>query len=43
MRFPRALAAVIADGAYDGQPVYDAVAARHPEADVIIPPRSTAV
>ncbi len=35
--------AVIADGAYDGQPVYDAVAARHPEADVIIPPRSTAV
>jgi transposase len=37
------VAAVIADGAYDGQPVYDAVAARHPEADVIIPPRSTAV
>jgi transposase len=35
--------AVIADGAYDGQPAYDAVAARHPEADVIIPPRSTAV
>jgi transposase len=34
---------VIADGAYDGQPIYDAVAARHPEADVIIPPRSTAV
>lgn len=37
------VAAVIADGAYDGQPVYDAVAARHPEAAVIIPPRSTAV
>ncbi len=35
--------AVIADGAYDGQPVYDAVMARHPEADVIIPPCSTAV
>jgi hypothetical protein len=37
------VAAVTADGAYDGEPVYDAVAARHPEADVIIPPRSTAV
>jgi len=31
------------DGAYDGQVVYDAVAQRHPEAAVIIPPRSTAV
>lgn len=31
------------DGAYDGQVVYDAVAKRHPEAAVIIPPRSTAV
>jgi transposase len=37
------VAAVIADGAYDGQPVYDAVAAHHPEANVIIPPRATAV
>jgi transposase len=35
--------AVIADGTYDGQPVDDAVAARHPDADVIIPPRSTSV
>jgi hypothetical protein len=34
---------VIADGAYDGQPVYDAVAANHPEAAIVIPPRSTAV
>ena len=32
-----------ADGAYDGQVVYDAVTQRHPEAKVIIPPRSTAV
>ena len=31
-----------ADGAYDGQAVYDAVAEHHPEAAVIIPPRSTA-
>ncbi len=31
------------DGAYDGQSVYDAVAARHPGAAVIIPLRSTAV
>ena len=34
---------MIADGAYDGQVVYDAVTHRHPEAKVIIPPRSTAV
>ena len=32
-----------ADGAYDGEAVYDAVAERHPEAAVIIPPRATAV
>jgi hypothetical protein len=32
-----------ADGAYDGQVVYDAVTQRHPDAAVIIPPRSTAV
>ena len=32
-----------ADGAYDGQVVYDVVAERHPEAAVIIPPRITAV
>ena len=37
------VAAVIADRAYDGRPVYNAVAARHPDAEVIIPPRSTAV
>jgi transposase len=32
-----------ADGAYDGEAVYDAVAERHPDAAVIIPPRVTAV
>jgi hypothetical protein len=32
-----------ADGAYDGEAVFDAVAGRHPEAVVIIPPRVTAV
>jgi transposase len=37
------VASVIADGAYDGETVYDAVADRHPEADIIIPPRATAV
>ena len=34
---------VIADGAYDSETVYDAVTDRHPEADIIIPPRATAV
>ena len=32
-----------ADGAYDGQVVYDAVAERYPNGAVIIPPRVTAV
>ena len=32
-----------ADGAYDGEAVYDAVTERYPEAAVIIPPRATAV
>src|SRR3954465_13202822 len=31
------------DGAYDREDVYAAVAARHPDADVIVPPRSSAV
>jgi transposase len=34
---------VIADGAYDGETVYDKVLQRHLAARVIIPPRSTAV
>ena len=37
------VASMTADGAYDGEAVYDAVAKRHPEATVIIPPRATAV
>ena len=37
------VASLTADGAYDGETVYDAVAARHPGAAVIIPPRATAV
>src|ERR671932_779729 len=39
------IASVIADGAYDGEPVYRAVAERQPDPPVavIIPPRSTAV
>jgi hypothetical protein len=34
---------VTADGAYDGETVYDQVLQRHPAARVIIPPRLTAV
>ncbi len=39
------IASVIADGAYDGEPVYRAVSERQPDplAAVIIPPRATAV
>jgi transposase len=37
------VASMTADGAYDGETVYDAVAERHPEAGVLIPPRRTAV
>jgi hypothetical protein len=37
------IASLTADGAYDGQVVYDAVAERHPKASVIVPPRITAV
>jgi hypothetical protein len=37
------IASLTADGAYDGGVVYDAVASRHPDAEVIIPPRATAV
>ena len=35
------IASVTADGAYDGEVVYDAMADRHPDAGVIIPPRAT--
>jgi hypothetical protein len=37
------VASMTADGAYDGEVVHEAVAERHPEAAVIIPPRATAV
>jgi transposase len=37
------VASMTADGAYDGEAVYNAVAERHPDAAVIIPPRVTAV
>ena len=37
------VATLTADGAYDGEAVYNAVAERHPGAAVIIPPRVTAV
>ena len=37
------VASFTADGAYDQDGVYAAVAARHPEATVIVPPRSSAV
>jgi transposase len=39
----RPIGTVLADGAYDGEPLYRAVAAHSPAAEVIIPPRSTAV
>jgi hypothetical protein len=44
-QIPGPIALVIADGAYDGEPVYRAVAARQPDPPVavIIPPRATAV
>src|SRR3954466_15103460 len=44
-QIPGPLASVIADGAYDGEPVYRAVAERQPDPPVavVIPPRSTAV
>jgi hypothetical protein len=44
-QIPGTLASVTADGAYDGEPVYRAVAQRQPEPPpaVIIPPRATAV
>jgi transposase len=37
------VASLTADGAYDGEAIHATVAERHPEAAVIIPPRSTAV
>ncbi len=42
-RIEGAVASVTGDGAYDRQDVYAEVAARHPEAAVVVPPRSNAV
>ena len=42
-RIKRPIGAVLADGAYDGEPIYRAIAARAPKAEVIIPPRAIAV
>jgi hypothetical protein len=38
-----ALASITGDGAYDQESVYADIAARHPDAAVIVPPRTTAV
>jgi Transposase DDE domain len=37
------LASFTGDGAYDQEGVYNTVATRHPDAEVIVPPRATAV
>jgi transposase len=37
------VSAVFADGAYDGEPTYRTILDRHPDAEVVIPPRSNAV
>ncbi len=37
------VASFTADGAYDWDSIYDEVAARHPEAAVVVPPRANAV
>jgi hypothetical protein len=37
------LASFTGDGAYDQTGIYDTIAKRYPDADVIVPPRSTAV
>ncbi len=42
-RIERPVGAVLADGAYDGEPVYRSIAERAPDAESNIPPRTTAV
>jgi hypothetical protein len=39
----RPVASFVGDGAYDQETVYTDVATRHPEAQVVVPPRATAV
>jgi hypothetical protein len=43
IKVPGSVTSFTADGAYDQDGVSTAVAARHPEAAIIVPPRSTAV
>ena len=40
---PGSVASFTADGAYDWDSVYDEIAARHPDAAVVVPPRANAV
>jgi hypothetical protein len=40
---PSGFDAFIADGAYDGDPVYEAVLTKQPDAAIVIPPHKTAV
>jgi hypothetical protein len=42
-QIPGPLASFIGDGAYDQSGIYSTVGKHHPEADVIVPPRLTAV
>ncbi len=42
-QIPGPLASFTGDGAYDQTGIYDTIARRYPDADVIVPPRSTAV
>jgi hypothetical protein len=42
-QIPGPLASFIGDGAYDQAGVYGTIGKRHPEAHLIVPPRSTAV
>jgi hypothetical protein len=42
-QIPAPLASFIGDGAYDQTGIYNTIAKRDPDTDVIIPPRSTAV
>jgi hypothetical protein len=42
-QIPGPLASFTGDGAYDQAGIYSTVVQRHPDADVIVPPRSTAV
>jgi hypothetical protein len=42
-QIPSPLASFVGDGAYDQSGIYSTVTERYPDADVIVPPRSTAV